>query len=149
MQQVFVAVFVLRKKEIAPDRFKSPWYPVLPLVFILLSLWILGYLLADGIIRTKGLERTVVVKGLSEREYPADVVIWPIAFTVAGNDLAAVYRQLDEHGARFVGELHRVRLSGRRQFPPGRGPTREAFRHHRQRSRRAAAVHPPAGRSAA
>ena len=40
-------VFVLRKKEIAPDRFKSPWYPVLPLLFVLLSLWILGYLLAD------------------------------------------------------------------------------------------------------
>jgi len=40
-------VFVLRKKEIAPDRFRSPWYPVLPLLFMLLSLWILGYLLVD------------------------------------------------------------------------------------------------------
>lgn len=40
-------VFVLRKKGIAPDRFKSPWYPLLPIIFVLLSLWILGYLLAD------------------------------------------------------------------------------------------------------
>ncbi len=40
-------VFVLRGKDQAQDRFKSPWYPVLPLIFILLSLWILGYLLAN------------------------------------------------------------------------------------------------------
>ncbi|MDX1333405.1 MAG: amino acid permease [Robiginitalea sp.] len=40
-------VFVLRKKDIVPDRFKSPWYPVLPLLFMILSLWILGYLLVD------------------------------------------------------------------------------------------------------
>jgi APA family basic amino acid/polyamine antiporter len=40
-------VFVLRKKGIAPDRFRSPWYPLLPVLFVLLSLWILGYLLAD------------------------------------------------------------------------------------------------------
>lgn len=40
-------VFVLRRKKIAPERFKAPWYPVLPLLFLLLSLWILGYLLAD------------------------------------------------------------------------------------------------------
>jgi APA family basic amino acid/polyamine antiporter len=40
-------VFVLRNRKIGEDRFKSPWYPLLPLVFILLSLWILGYLLAD------------------------------------------------------------------------------------------------------
>lgn len=40
-------VFVLRRKQIAPDRFRSPWYPLLPILFVLLSLWILGYLLAD------------------------------------------------------------------------------------------------------
>ena len=40
-------VFVLRKKGIAPDRFRSPRHPLLPIIFVLLSLWILAYLLAD------------------------------------------------------------------------------------------------------
>ena len=59
-------------------------------MFILLGLSSLGYLLSDAAIRVKEYERTVTVKGLSEREYPADIVIWPIRFTEAGNDLTAL-----------------------------------------------------------
>ncbi|MBR9868869.1 MAG: SIMPL domain-containing protein [Oceanospirillales bacterium] len=55
----------------------------------------LGYLLGDAAIRFKEYERTVTVKGLSEREYKADIVIWPIQFTAAGNDLADMYRSID------------------------------------------------------
>jgi hypothetical protein len=65
----------------------------------------LGYLLADGIIRTKGLERTVVVKGLSEREVPADVAIWPIKFSAAGNDLEALYQEIARNNAVIIAFL--------------------------------------------
>lgn len=44
---VVAGVFVLRRKQQPSDRFQSPFYPVLPSVFILLTLWILGYLLAN------------------------------------------------------------------------------------------------------
>lgn len=44
---VVAGVFVLRRRKDAPDRFRAPWYPVLPALFLLLSLWILGYLLAN------------------------------------------------------------------------------------------------------
>ena len=56
----------------------------------------LGFLLFFTALRVKSFERTVVVKGLSEREYPADVVIWPIQFTRAGNDAAALYASVEE-----------------------------------------------------
>ncbi|MFP5504592.1 MAG: hypothetical protein ACLGH6_00180 [Gammaproteobacteria bacterium] len=41
-------------------------------VFIFAGLLGLGYQLADGFLEAKALERTVTVKGLSEREVPAD-----------------------------------------------------------------------------
>lgn len=62
--------------------------------FLFSGLFALGYLLAGSAIQFKEYERSVTVKGLSEREYPADIVIWPIQFTVADNDLAAIYDAL-------------------------------------------------------
>ncbi len=40
-------VFVLRKKEPASPHFKSPFYPLLPVIFILFSVWIFVYLITD------------------------------------------------------------------------------------------------------
>jgi hypothetical protein len=69
-------------------------------IAIFLGLAALGYLLGRAAIEVKEYERSVTAKGLSEREYPADVVIWPVAFTVAGNDLGQVYAELDSHSRR-------------------------------------------------
>jgi hypothetical protein len=55
----------------------------------------LGFLLGGSAIKYREYERTVTVKGLSEREYPADVVIWPIKFTAADNDLATLYDSVE------------------------------------------------------
>jgi hypothetical protein len=62
---------------------------------ILLGLSMLGYLLGKAVIEFKEYERSVTVKGLAEREVPADIVIWPISFTEAGNDLAELYQSLE------------------------------------------------------
>jgi len=67
---------------------------------IMLGLAGLGWLLGKAAIDVKEYERTVTAKGLSEREYPADEVIWPISFSVAGNDLTAVYEELDQTSQR-------------------------------------------------
>ncbi|WP_036251055.1 SIMPL domain-containing protein [Methylobacter sp. BBA5.1] len=60
-----------------------------------LGLTALGYLLGQAAIDFKEYERSVTVKGLSERELPADVVIWPIVFTESGNDLSALYNSIE------------------------------------------------------
>lgn len=64
-------------------------------VSLFLGLAALGYLLADAVIDFKERERSVTVKGLAEREVPADIVIWPIVFTAASNDLGALYGSID------------------------------------------------------
>ena len=67
--------------------------------------WILGLsfivgmavfaLLAGHTIRSvKRMDEFVTVKGLSEREVPADLAIWPIAFTTAENDLTLLQGQI-------------------------------------------------------
>ncbi|MDO6708581.1 SIMPL domain-containing protein [Photobacterium sp. 1_MG-2023] len=64
-------------------------------VFIFLGLACLGYLLGHAALAYKQFDRSVTVKGLSEREFPADIVIWPIQFNVASNDLGELYQMLD------------------------------------------------------
>jgi hypothetical protein len=73
----------------------------------------LGTLLADGFLRAKSLERTVTVKGLSEREVPADVAIWPIKFSEAGDDLGALYAAVERNNDRVSAFLES------RGFAPG------------------------------
>ena len=62
---------------------------------VVLGLGLLGWQLGGAAIAFKQLDRTVTVKGLAEREVPADVVIWPIQFIVADNDLQSLYRSID------------------------------------------------------
>ncbi len=65
--------------------------------FIFLGLGVMGYLLSQAIIDFKKLDRSVTVKGLSERELPADVVIWPISYSIADNNLNNLYLTIDNN----------------------------------------------------
>ena len=70
-------------------------------ISIFLGLSALGYLLGNAAINVKEYERSVTVKGLAEQEHPADVVIWPIRFTEASNDLEEIYISL-ENSTRLI-----------------------------------------------
>jgi len=70
-------------------------------LFVCLGLLELGYVLGGSAIKFKEYERTVTVKGLSEREFEADIVIWPIQFTEASNELEALYGALDASNAKI------------------------------------------------
>ncbi|MDF2153260.1 SIMPL domain-containing protein [Vibrio sp. CAU 1672] len=63
---------------------------------VIIGLGMLGFFIQQTAIQYKAYERVVTVKGLSEREYPADTVIWPIKFTVASNDMSAMFDQIDQ-----------------------------------------------------
>lgn len=64
-------------------------------LFLFLGLTTLGYLIGNAAIKYRKFERTVTVKGLSEREYQADIVIWPIQFTEASNNLEQLYNAIE------------------------------------------------------
>ncbi len=71
-------------------------------ISLCVGLYLLGSLLGGSLIAFKEYERSVTVKGLSEREVPADIAIWPISFVSVGNDLTAVYDDLEAKTALVV-----------------------------------------------
>jgi hypothetical protein len=75
---------------------------------ILLSLAIVvaGYFVGNMHKTGKKYDRFVQVKGLSEREVPADLAVWPLNITLTGNDLAPLKNQLEEQ----INEVYRFFL---------------------------------------
>ncbi|WP_373498874.1 SIMPL domain-containing protein [Desulfococcus sp.] len=70
-------------------------------IFIFMGLFSAGYLLGGSAIKFKEYERSVTVKGLSEREYDADIVIWPIQFTEASSSLTELYGATESSAAKI------------------------------------------------
>nr|WP_319381542.1 SIMPL domain-containing protein [Thiomicrorhabdus sp.] len=68
---------------------------------LIIGLGLLGWLLGKATIDFKSFERTVTVKGLAEKEVKADVVIWPIRFSIADNDLETLYKTLDRNSGKI------------------------------------------------
>jgi hypothetical protein len=60
-----------------------------------------GYVLGDGLRRAKMAERTVTVRGVSERNVTANLATWSIDFSQKGTELAPVQASVD-HQARQV-----------------------------------------------
>ncbi len=74
-------------------------------ICLFLGLVVLGYQLSTAALKIKEYERTVIVKGLSEREVNADIVIWPIRFIAADNELATLYKTMDANAAEITAFL--------------------------------------------
>ena len=74
-------------------------------ISVFLGLSVLGYFIALSPTKFKQFERSVNVKGLSEREVLADVVIWPITFSAASNRIEELYQSLEEDTGRILSFL--------------------------------------------
>ena len=59
------------------------------------ALILASVILKQGIVEFKTLDRSVSVKGLAEKEVMANTVIWPINYSLAGNDLTALIGELE------------------------------------------------------
>jgi len=71
-------------------------------VLLCIGLVSLGYLISGSIIRIKALNRTVTVKGLSEREVPTNIAIWPIKFNEADNDLNDLFSRIQRNNSLII-----------------------------------------------
>lgn len=70
-----------------------------------LALIIGAKMLRSGIVTFKEMDRTVCVKGLSEREVKADKVTWPLVYKEIGNDPAVMYDLLEQKNRKVVAFL--------------------------------------------
>lgn len=91
---------VARLRFIKRSVMKNKW--IVPAIIIAIGLFLLGQRIEQGIIRSKEAVRTVSVKGLSEREVPADKVIWPLVYKEIGNDLQTIYRTVNAKNAIVI-----------------------------------------------
>ena len=66
-----------------------------------------GALIGDGFARGHRVDRSVTVKGISEREAKADLAIWPLHITAADNDLGRANDKLEASTHRVLEFLGR------------------------------------------
>lgn len=75
---------------------------LIPALLVALAIVILGFCLKAGIDNIAFRDREVTVRGLAEREVPADLVTWPISYSLAGNDLQTIYDNVSHNNDIIV-----------------------------------------------
>jgi len=67
-----------------------------------------GYVLGDGLRRAKAAERSVTVRGVSERDVTADLATWTVSFSDEGSTLAPVQASVDDKSRAVRGFFQRA-----------------------------------------
>lgn len=75
---------------------------IIPSALVAVAVVILGLTLKAGIDNIAYRDREVTVRGLAEREVKADLVTWPITYSLAGNDLMTVYQKVNTNNEIIV-----------------------------------------------
>jgi hypothetical protein len=76
------------------------------IIVLSLAIAVAGYFIGNMHKTGKKYDRYVQVKGLSEREVPADLAVWPMNITLTGNELAPLKMKLEEQ----INEVYRFFL---------------------------------------
>ena len=83
---------------------RERWLVTLGMFSVGLGLALAGYFIKEGVIHFKGAERTVVVKGISEREVRSDLAVWSLNFRNSGDDLALLNNKMAED-RKIIGDF--------------------------------------------
>lgn len=75
------------------------------------AICVFGMLVQKSLSRFVDKERSVTVKGLSEREVLADKVIWPLVYKELGNDPSELYQRFEKKNSMVVAFLKKYGLS--------------------------------------
>lgn len=75
------------------------------LLFLGLSMG--GVCIGRGLYKSRIQDRYVTVKGLAEREVEANLAIWPITFSVTGDNLNSINSEIDKNRAVIIGFLNK------------------------------------------
>lgn len=78
---------------------------LLPAILLAIAIVAGGYFIGSGIENFKRLDHKVTVKGLSEREVPANKVTWPLIYKELGNDPSAMYELIEQKNRIVVSFL--------------------------------------------
>lgn len=70
--------------------------------FVMMGLIVLGICIIMAVNKFKSFERVVSVKGLCEKEVPADRVTWPLAYKLVGNDLNTLYKDINQMNETII-----------------------------------------------
>jgi len=60
-----------------------------------------GFFVGRGLLVARASDRFVTVRGLAEREVAANLVVWPVTYTVTADDLGTLQRRSDEGAAKI------------------------------------------------
>lgn len=83
----------------------TPRAVILSALILAIGLVAGGWLLGDGLTRSKQAERAVTVRGLAERDVTADLATWTISTSVVGGDLASLQAKSDSDGEAVMAFL--------------------------------------------
>lgn len=77
-----------------------------------------GWFVSHGLIKMKASERSVAVKGLSEREVQSNLALWNVGFTVTGQSLAEAQSKVEANNAALTAFLVKAGI-GQDEITPG------------------------------
>jgi hypothetical protein len=74
-------------------------------LLIAIGLAVGGWFVGHGLLVARASDRYVTVKGLAERDVPADLALWPIVFTETADDLVTLQDRVEKSQAKIVAFL--------------------------------------------
>lgn len=91
-------------KEILVNK-TAGFYTVIASICLSIGFILCGFILKGAALDVKGMERSVQVKGLAEREVNADTVIWPLQYSDADNNLEKLVSRVEQKNDAVVAFL--------------------------------------------